>query len=303
MISSFFNTSGISVIVIFYNMQREAKRTLYSLTAKYQKGINEKEFEVIAIDNGSPEPLDKGWVESLGPNFRYIFFKASTPSPSQAINHGVRKARFKNIAICIDGARILSPGILKYMKMALKTYNDPFIYTLGMHIGHKPQNLLMEEGYNQTVEDELIGKVNWEENGYRLFEISSLALSSKYGYFSSFPESNCLCLRKKTFWKVGGYDERFTGPGGGIVNLDFFNNVHEIREVTPVMILGEATFHQFHGGVATNVTMDRHPLQEMKKEYFNIKNREYQNNRRFPEYIGWISLKYHAALVSSQVSK
>ena len=298
-----FNPSGISVIVIFYNMRREAQRTLHSLTAAYQEGVGEKDYEVLAIDSGSPEPLDKAWVEGLGPNFRYTFFKASHPSPAEAINHGVRQARYRNVAICIDGARILSPGILKYMKLGLKAYANPFIYTLGMHIGHKPQNLLLEEGYNQQVEDELLSKIDWKANGYELFGISSLALSSKHGYFSTLAESNCLCLKKETFWKAGGYDERFTSPGGGIVNLDFFNAVHELPGVAPVMILGEATFHQFHGGVATNVTMDNHPLKEMMKEYFTIRHKEYVTNKRFPEYIGWISRNYHAGLVVPKDNK
>ena len=34
---------------------------------------------------------------------------------------------------------------------------------------------------------------------------------------------------------------------GGLTNLDIFNRVHEGDSFTPVMPLGEATFHQFHG--------------------------------------------------------
>ena len=298
-----FTSAGISVIIIFYNMRREAKRTLYSLSATYQKDVKENDYEVIVIDNGSAEPLERQWVEGIAPNFRYIFFKATTPSPSQAINYGVRAARYRNIAICIDGARILSPGIIKYMKSGLKAYKNPFIYTLGMHIGSKPQNFLIEEGYNEVVEDQVISQVNWKDNGYLLFGISSLARSSKNGYFSTLPESNCVCLKKDTFWQAGGFDERFISPGGGIVNLDFFNAIHENKDVTPVMILGEATFHQFHGGVATNVTMDNHPFQKMKEEYFSIKKKEYQFNERRPEYIGWFSMKYHASLISSGTKK
>ncbi len=54
----------IPVIVCFFDMRREARRTLFSLTDGYQRGIEVGSYEVIAIDNGSNEPLDE--TEVLG---------------------------------------------------------------------------------------------------------------------------------------------------------------------------------------------------------------------------------------------
>ena len=45
----------------------------------------------------------------------------------------------------------------------------------------------------------------------------------------------------------------------GLVNLDFFRQVVESSLCTSGILLGEGTFHQFHGGVATNVSLDEHP--------------------------------------------
>ena len=102
----------LSVIVVCHNMRREAPRTLFSLSRAYQRGISDLDYEVLVVDNGSTEPLDKARVEAFGPEFRYFFYKTNAVSPVLAINEMVVQARGRMLAVCIDGARILSPGIL-----------------------------------------------------------------------------------------------------------------------------------------------------------------------------------------------
>jgi glycosyltransferase involved in cell wall biosynthesis len=290
----------LSIVVVFFNMRREAQRTLYSLTRAYQQKTDGISYEVIAIDNGSNQPLSKEYVESFGDNFRYIFFDASSPSPARALNHGVEIANGKLVTLCIDGARIFSPGIIHYASLSSKIYDNVFVYTLGMHIGTKPQNYLVEESYSQLDEDVLLDSVNWKQNGYLLFDISSLGLSGQQGFFSRVSESNCITISQEDYEKIGGFDERFTSPGGGLVNLDFFNKVNENLDINPIMLLGEATFHQFHGGTATNVSMKEHPWETMKDEYFQIKGAPYQLHYRNPIYFGSVHPKiYHLLSYSS----
>lgn len=288
------NRIDLSVVVIFHNMRREAARTLYSLSKKYQKNANGFTYEVIAIDNGSTEPLERALVKSMRGNFSYVYFDATTPSPCAALNHGVELSRGKLITLCIDGARILSPGILHYSMLAANLYKNPFIYTLGMHIGAKPQPDLAAENYSQVDEDQLIDTVDWKKDGYSLFDISSVALSSGKGYLSSLTESNCVTMRRHVYQKMGGFDEQFKGPGGGLTNLDFFNRVNQISDVQPVMLLGEATFHQFHNGTATNVPRKDHPWESMAKEYMTIRGKPFRPYRRKPIYFGNIHPRcYH----------
>lgn len=267
-------------------MRREAARTLYSLGARYQQGMEEDAYEVIAIDNGSSEPLNEEWVKGFGKNFKYAYFEAQTPSPCQALNYGVRMARGALVTICIDGARILSPNILNYSIKASAIFDKPFVYTLGMHIGSKPQNFLAEENYTREAEDQLIASTSWEEDGYELFNISCVALSSGKGFFSALMESNCFTLRRSMYLDMGGFDEKFSSPGGGLTNLDFFLRAGEIKNISPVMILGEATFHQFHGGTATNVARKDHPWKQMAEEYKKIREKEYQPVFVPPYYFG-----------------
>ncbi len=281
-------TPQISVVVNFFNMRREAQRTLYSLTADYQRDIGSAQFEVIAVDNGSTESLDEAEVRTSGANFRYLYHPTTSKSPAAALNRAVETASGDLIICLVDGARILSPGILAYTLKAARAFEEPFVYTLGMHIGPAIQNESIAEGYDQRVEDTLLEMTAWKENGYELFRISSVAPSSGSGFFSELSESNCVALRKSTFLRLGGFDERFQSPGGGLFNLDFFNRTLERSEIEPVMLLGEATFHQFHGGVATNVQTSEHPWRRFTEEYEAIKGRRYEKVVRPAYFLGHI---------------
>lgn len=296
------NEYDLSVILIFFNMRREAKRTLYALSQTFQKNIEGVSYEVIAIDNGSSEPIDENLVKSFGTNFRYIYFNADTPSPCAALNYGAQIAKGKWITLFIDGARIPSPGILHYSMLASRLYENPFIYTLGMHIGYKPQNYLAEENYSQKDEDVLLASVDWQKDGYVLFDISSVALSSKEGYFSKLLESNCVTISRTTFQQIGGFDEKFKSAGGGLVNLDFFNRINQVDDIKPVMLLGEATFHQFHGGTATNIPLKDHPWNKMAEEYQKIRGIPYQAYYRKPVYFGGIHSKCYHLFAHSEES-
>lgn len=280
----------LSVVVVFYNMRREAERTLFSLTTAYQQGVNEDDYEVIAIDSGSTAPLDPTWVMALQRNFSYHAVDAAHPSPCRAMNVGIARAR-ANIVVCaIDGARILSPNVLRYMLTVHALFAHPFVYTLGMHLGHQLQGIAMTQGYNQTVEDELLASVDWRRDGYRLFDIACLAGSSKYGYATIPAESNCFSVEKQCLLELGGFDERFVTPGGGLVNLDIFSRLFLHTELEPVLLLGEASFHQFHGGVSTNAPPAQHPWQLFAEEYRAIRGHDFQfiGTERLPYCFGKI---------------
>ena len=82
----------LSVVVVFYNMRREAARTLLSLTRSYQRGIEDLDYEVIVVDNGSApdQRLGEEYVAGFGPEFRYVDLgDDAPPSPTIALNRGV----------------------------------------------------------------------------------------------------------------------------------------------------------------------------------------------------------------------
>jgi glycosyltransferase involved in cell wall biosynthesis len=243
----------LSIVGIFYDMQREAARTLRSLSEEYQADVTDS-YEVIAIDNGSTAPLHPATVQAMGANFRYRFFPTDSVSPSEAVNHGVGMAKGEFVAVIVDGARMATPGLVAKTLAAASSFREPFVCSLSWHLGPKVQNWSILEGYDQAEEDRLLASIDWQANGYDLFTIATIAPSSSSGYFSGVPtECSWLCLRRKTFHRLGGFDPRFRSPGGGLVSHDFRNRALQVPGIIPVMILGEGVFHQIHGGVSTNV--------------------------------------------------
>ncbi len=276
----------LSILVVFFNMRREAPRTLHSLTQSYQRDLHGLDYEVIAIDNGSSEPLDEELVTSFGEQFRYHRVDFGSVSPSAAINSGAALAKGEYLMICIDGARILSPGILRGTAMATRMHPSPVIATIGWHLGSELQGEAARNGYDRDVEDRLLADCSWEQDGYRLFEISCLAPSSKDGWFLPFEESNCVTISRALFDELGGFDEEFRAPGGGLVNLDYLERACAARSSQLIVLLGEGTFHQFHGGVATNVTPRDHPWPSFAREYERLRGREFRKTDCTPLFVG-----------------
>lgn len=291
----------ITVIAIFFNNRREAPRTLFSLSTEYQENICESQYRVLAIDSGSTEPLDRATVESMGRNFEYHFVSTNHPSPIEALRYGLQRVESRYTMVFIDGARILSPNVLSKTIQAISLYpTNPFIYTLSLHLGEIMQNASILDGYNQRIEDELLEQSNWKEHGYRLFGISNIN-TSPHSFFTTTAESNCFTvdtseLRRRNF------PAEFTSKGGGLVNLDIFKQFVEDERVTTVSIIGEASFHQIHGGVSTNITRGDHPLPEYKKEYFSIYNKYYSPPIYSPVYFGSVNDDINYAIRATRLT-
>src|SRR5262249_2751390 len=177
------HTPEISVVMVVYRMRREAPRTLHSLSTRCQKGVRNDQYEVIVVENPSDETLSAQDVESFGPQYRYVVNPHASPSPARAINLGARLARGRTLMLLIDGARILSPGILRRTLTALRLCDRPIVATLAWHLGPDSQARSIPQGYGQQVEDEMLAKSGWEADGYRLFKIAALAASSERGWF------------------------------------------------------------------------------------------------------------------------
>ena len=65
-------------------------------------------------------------------------------------------------------------------------------------------------------------------------------------------ESSSLFLTRELWRELGGLDERFALPGGGLVNHDLYRRACALDDVQLVVMLGEGTFHQIHGGASTS---------------------------------------------------
>lgn len=256
-------------------MRREAARTLLSLSRGYQGDVGP--YEVLAVDNGSDEPLDGDWVAGFGPEFSYQFHATRAVSPVAAVNAAARRAQGRDVAVIVDGARMATPGLIGLTQQALDLTASPFVGSLSWHLGPDVQNRSMLDGYDQAVEDRLLDSIAWPQDGHRLFEIATLAPSSAPGFLGPVPaELSWLALRRTTFLEMGGFEPRFQNPGGGLVNHDFRDRALMRGDLQPVMLLGEGVFHQIHGGVATNAPPKAHPFQQFAEEYEAIRGQRYR---------------------------
>jgi glycosyltransferase involved in cell wall biosynthesis len=265
----------MSVIVISYNMNRELQRTLYSLSAEYQRDITRDEYEVILVDNGSEIPPKPEDFSHLDIDLTIHHFENPTPSPVAAINMALNKAAGQFIGVCIDGARIHSPRVLATAREGLLLSDRTVVAVRGRYLGDKLQREAIAEGYNKEVEDALLTASHWETDGYRLFDVSVFDESSGPTWASPIVESNALFMGRSIWREINGFDPLFDSPGGGLVNLDTWKRVVELPNVNPLILAGEATFHQVHGGVATNGHND--VIHGFFYQYEQIRGHEFVN--------------------------
>jgi glycosyltransferase involved in cell wall biosynthesis len=266
-------------------MRREAQRTLHSLSTAYQVDVSVSDYEVIAIDNGSTQALSAEEVQRHGPNFRYHYYQTDSVSPVDAVNMGAQFATGEHVAVIVDGARMATPGLIWATMKGSEMFANPFVCALSWHLGPDIQGMSMQHGYNQAEEDRLLDSISWPEDGYRLFDISTIAPSSKKGFLEGVPpECSWFAMPRSMFLDMGGFDERFRSPGGGLVNHDFRNRVLTRPIIAPVVLLGEGVFHQFHGGIATNVrTQDLPPtLALFREEYERIRKKKLRSSKSPP---------------------
>lgn len=244
----------LSVVVVFHNMRREAERTLHSLSRAYQREIDGVDYEVIAIDNGSAcnEALAREFVESFGPEFRHVAMGPdATPTPVDALHRGLSLASGRVVCFMIDGAHVLTPGVLRHAMAGIDTYAPSIVVTQQWYVGPGQQPDAMQSGYDQATEDGLFRTIEWPTDGYRLFDIGHFI--GKRDWFDGLWESNCIFVPRALLEQYGAFDERFSMPGGGYANLELYERLGGAPDVTVVTMLGEGSFHQVHGGTTTNV--------------------------------------------------
>lgn len=259
----------LSLVVGLYNMRREIPRTLASLASSYQH-VPADEYEIILVDNGSTTRPDEGALGAIASNVRYIYVPDAPPSPTAAINQAVADSQGELVTVVIDGARMFSPGVLRTAFRAFDAFDDPYVYAPSLHLGPQLQNDSAYRGYDQAIEDKLLSSVDWQSDGYQLFEVSNIASVPERLAKPTF-ESNCFTVRRSTWDRVGGYHEGFaTSVGGGLANWELFARYMSDAAITPVLLAGEATFHQFHGGASTNQPRANHPVRGWFQEHIEI---------------------------------
>lgn len=272
----------VSVVVVAYGMARELPRTLYSLSPAHQVGIDGDDYEVLVVDNGSPVPLD-AVVAAAPVAARLIRLDPAPPSPARAANTGVAAAQGSLVGVVMDGARIASPGLLATALLGARLAERPVVTAPAYHLGPTTHMRAAEAGYDQQAEDHLLEEVDWTADGYRLLGCSTFAGSSHRGWFGPKSESSSLFMGRELWHELGGYDEVFDLPGGGLVNHDLYHRACSRPDTTLVQLLAEGTFHQIHGGAATS---RRFSWAEMDAQYESLRGHPFRELPTDPILVG-----------------
>jgi glycosyltransferase involved in cell wall biosynthesis len=273
----------LSVVVVVHDMARELPRTLRSLSPGHQRGLAADEYEVLVVDNGSTPPVSRELAASFGGRLRLERIDPAPLSPARAANRGLQLAEGEMLGLIVDGARLASPGLLSEARRAARLAPRPVITAPAFHLGPVNHMQAAEAGYDQAAEDQILADTDWEEDGYRLFDISVPAGSWGRGLFGPAGESSSLFCPRAIWDELGGLDERFTLPGGGLVNHDLYRRACALEGMELVVLLGEGTFHQYHGGAATS---RRHTWDEMHADYQAITGVPHRPPGNPPLYVG-----------------
>lgn len=241
---------AISIVVVVHDMAAQAMRTLQSLSTGYQRDVRADDYEVIEVENRSARCLDAAAVAALPGQFRYILRDERGVSPAPAINAGLALARGHRVGLMIDGARMLTPGVVAGALAAGRAYGPALVAVPGYQLGPLPHH--MAAGRTAADDDRLLDRIGWPADGYRLFEVASMSLANRMGIFRPFMECNCLFAPADVLAAIGGADERFDLAGGGALNLWLWHRLAHWPDLRCVVLPGEGSVHQVHGGVTTS---------------------------------------------------
>jgi len=281
---------ALSVVVIIYDMPEQALNTVRSLSANYQQGVAENEYEILVVENNSKNLVDQNKLKLLGNNIHYHLRSEDRASPVFAINQAVRDwARSEFVAIVIDGARVVTPGIIQHCLNALRHQPNATITVPSYHLGEEPQQKAVHNGYTTATEKQLLASIQWPRNGYKLFDIACFSGSSAVdGILRRIPESNFFALSKKRFDTLNGYDEGFHSFGGGYANLDIFKRATADHKFPLLVMIWEGTFHQYHGGATTGGDKGEREalMQPIRDQYIAMRGERFKACDREFEVIG-----------------
>ena len=152
-------------------------------------------------------------MRSFGPEFRYLDLGAdATPTPATRSTAASRIAAGEAIAFMIDGAHVLTPGVLRYGMAGLADVRarDRRRPSSGTSVPASSATRC-KAGYDQAYEDELFREIEWPLDGYRLFDIGHFI--GDRDWFDGLWESNCIFVPRKLLEQVGGVRRELLDAG------------------------------------------------------------------------------------------
>ncbi|PLW68216.1 hypothetical protein C0039_13600 [Pseudohalioglobus lutimaris] len=238
-------------------MPEQLERTLFTLSATYQRNVDAQDYEVIVVENSSDRPFAAEKLDALQGNFRYFLREETAKTPVHALNFGFAQARGEYVGIMIDGAHMITPRVIEHALACFRAHPNCLVGIPVHHLGPEEQNISTGNGYDIAEQDRLLGSVEWREDGYELFRVSVWCSAHSRGFMQPISESNCYFVPRANLAQIEHADTRFDYEGGGAINLHMFRALGLLPGTVYLLLMGEASFHQFHGGVTSNETREQ----------------------------------------------
>ena len=280
---------GVSVIVVVYDMPQQALNTIRSLAPDHQQSVSARDYEIVVVENRSARTLSEADVVVPPPTpvtcsgTKPVSPRAprSTPAPAQP-----EVGPWRSWWTGTHGHPRVVAGILSARRMGRGTV----VSVPGYHLGDRLHPEAAAQGWSAAQEQEMLQDLDWWAHGYRLFQRAVFSASCGDGYLVPMAESNCIALSRRMYRSLGGFDEGFQTLGGGYVNLDFYRRaVDAARRL--VVLPGEGSFHQFHGGATTGAPASTGEalLAQMSAEYRRLRGTDHLAPGRAPILVGEIA--------------
>jgi len=294
------NTPKISFLVVIWRMSRQAENTLYSLSARYQRNVSESDYEIVVVENRSNDLLGEARAHALGSNIRYFLREEPGKTPVPSLNFAFEASKGEFVCLIVDGARMVTPRVVEYGLYARRLMAHPLVAVPSYHLGKAEQHQNVAAGYDENTEAALLEKVDWKKNGYELFSIACLSGANEKGFLCPMLESSCLFCTREAFEKIGRADERFDLPGGGSLNIHVYTKLAALPESKLVVLAGEGSFHQFHGGVTTSEIAEREAVLESHRAQLRaINGGKFEGVHREPMVLGVIPVQAREFMIAS----
>jgi hypothetical protein len=262
----------ISFLVVIWRMSRQAENTLFSLSSKFQRNVCKEDYEIIVVENRSDDLLGEERALAAADNLRYFLRDEPSQSPVASLNFAFEASKGSLVCLIVDGARMVTPRVVENALYAQRLMAHPLIAVPSYHLGTVEQHNNVSAGYDEKKEAALLEGIDWKNNGYDLFSIACFSAANKKGFLCPMLECSCLFSTRESFEKIGRADERFNLAGGGSLNIHVYTKLAALPESRLVVLAGEGSFHQFHGGVTTAEVAEREAVLEVHREQLRVIN-------------------------------
>jgi hypothetical protein len=294
------NSPKLSFLVVIWRMSRQAENTLYSLSPAYQRNVSAEDYEIVVVENRSDDLLGEERARRAASNVRYFLKDEPSQSPVSSLNFAFEASRGKFVCLIVDGARMVTPRVVEYGLLAQRLVAHPLVAVPSYHLGKSEQHQNVSAGYDAKAEAALLEKIDWKNNGYALFSIACLSGANDKGFLCPMLESSCLFCTRESFENIGRADERFDLPGGGSLNIHVYTQLAALAESKLIVLAGEGSFHQFHGGVTTSEIAEREAVLDTHRAQLRaINGGKFEGVHREPIVLGVIPPEAREFMIAS----